>query len=131
MSGFEVAGILLAAIPIVIESLKSANKGKVLFKRQRHVDKLIHALQHQQACLVLTIKALFVRSGVVDFAEDWEKLPSLLQERADIREIMEDFLGTRTFAIYEHSVGQCEKAVSEIAKRIGGVCGGDISRVQS
>ena len=131
MSGFEVAGILLAVIPIVVESLKSANKGAVLFKRQRHVDKLIHALQHQQACLALTIKALFVRSGVADFAEDWEKLPSLLQERADIREIMEDFFESRTFAIYEHSVGQCEKAVSEIANRIGGVCGGDMSRVQS
>ena len=131
MSGIEVAGIVLAVLPIVIDSLKSASKGKVIFGRQRHVDKLIHALLLQQASLALTVKALFVKSGVTGFSEDWRGLPSLLKKHKDIKELVEDFLEPEVFTIYAYSLGECDKAVSEIAKRIGGICGGDLSKVGS
>lgn len=129
MSGIEVAGIVLAVLPIVVEALKSANRGKVAFLRKRHVDKLIHELQEQQACLALTVRALFVKSGVTEFSEDWEKLPGLLRDQDSIREAVEDFLEPRVFEVYNHSLKQCERAVSDIARRIGGVCGGDLTKV--
>jgi hypothetical protein len=129
MSGIEVAGIVLAVLPIVVEALKSANRGKVVFLRKRHVDKLIHQLQEQQACLALTVRALFVKSGVTEFSEDWEKLPGLLRDQDSIREAVEDFLEPRVFEVYNHSLKQCERAVSDIARRIGGVCGGDLTKV--
>ena len=129
MSGIEVAGIVLAVLPIVVEALKSANRGKVVFLRKRHVDKLIHELQEQQACLALTVRALFVKSGVTEFSEDWEKLPGLLRDQDSIREAVEDFLEPRVFEVYNHSLKQCERAVSDIARRIGGVCGGDLTKV--
>jgi hypothetical protein len=129
MSGIEVAGIVLAVLPIVVEALKSANRGKVVFLRKRHVDKLIHELQEQQACLALTVRALFVKSGVTEFSEDWEKLPGLLRDRDNIREAVENFLEPKVFEVYNHSLKQCERAVSDIARRIGGVCGGDLTKV--
>jgi hypothetical protein len=129
MAGFEVAGILLAALPIVVEGLKSANRGKVVFRRKRHVDKLIHELQEQQACLALTVRALFVKFGVTEFSEDWEELPCLLRDRHNIGEAVEDFLEPKVFEVYDHSLKQCERVVSEIARRIGGVCGGDLTKV--
>jgi hypothetical protein len=129
MSGFEVAGILLAVLPIVVQALQSASKGRVVFGRKRHIDKLIHELQEQQACLALTVRALFVKSGVTEFSEDWEELPGLLRNRYNIREAVEDFLEPKVFEVYEHSLKQCERAVSEIARRIGGVCGGDLTKV--
>jgi hypothetical protein len=129
MSGIEVAGIVLAVLPIVVEALKSANSGKVVFLRKRHVDKLIHELQEQQACLALTVRALFVKSGVTEFSEDWEKLPGLLRDRDNIREAVENFLEPKVFEVYNHSLKQCERAVSDIARRIGGVCGGDLTKV--
>jgi hypothetical protein len=129
MSGIEAAGILLAVLPIVVEGLKSANRGKVIFARKRHVDKLIHELQEQQACLALTVRALFVKSGFTEVSEDWEKLPGLLRDRHNIREAIEDFLEPKVFNIYEYSLKQCERAVSDIARRIGGVCGGDLTKV--
>jgi len=129
MSGIEVAGIVLAVLPIVVEALKSANRGKVVFLRKRHVDKLIHELQEQQACLALTVRALFVKSGVTEFSEDWEKLPGLLRDRDNIREAVENFLEPKVFEVYNHSLKQCERAVSDIARRIGGVCGGNLTKV--
>lgn len=129
MSGIEVAGIVLAVLPIVVEALKSANRGKVVFLQKRHVNKLIHELQEQQACLALTVRALFVKSGVTEFSEDWEKLPGLLRDRDNIREAVENFLEPKVFEIYNYSLKQCERAVSDIARRIGGVCGGDLTKV--
>src|ERR1700733_13036623 len=123
MSGFEVAGILLAVLPIVVQALQFASKGRVVFGRKRHIDKLI------QACLALTVRALFVKSGITEFSEDWEELPGLLRDRHNIREAVEDFLEPKVFEVYEHSLKQCERAVSEIARRIGGVCGGDLTKV--
>lgn len=129
MSGIEVAGIVLAVIPIVVESLKSASKGKVLSRRQKHVDALIHALVIQEASLSLTVKALFAKSGVTGFSEDWRALTALLKERKDIRELVEGFLEPEVFSVYTYSLGQCDKAVRDIAERIGGICGGDIAKV--
>ena len=123
MSGFEVAGILLAVLPIVVQALQFASKGRVVFGRKRHIDKLI------QACLALTVRALFVKSGITEFSEDWEELPGLLRDQHNIREAVEDFLEPKVFEVYEHSLKQCERAVSEIARRIGGVCGGDLTKV--
>lgn len=129
MTGFEVAGVLLAVLPIVVQALRSANRGKVVFGRKRHIDKLIHELQEQQACLALTVRALFAKSGITHFSEDWEELPRLLRDRHHIREAVEDFLEPKVLEIYEHSLKQCERAVSEIARRIGGICGGDLTKV--
>jgi len=121
MSGIEVAGIVLAVIPMVVSSLKYSQKSTILFKRQRHVDKLIHALLEQEVLLEENIKLLLVKVGVERFPDDSASLARFLGKDV-IDERVEDYLGQHAYSAYKTAVLQCEKAVGRIATRIGGIC---------
>ena len=97
----EVAGIVLGAIPIVITALQcykdTIKLGGRLFKRKKHVEKLIRALTEQKGALEQNLEWL---SKAID--EPWHRIEELDLEDEGIREAMIGHLGSsgsRSFAL--------------------------------
>ncbi|KAK0623846.1 hypothetical protein B0T14DRAFT_517130 [Immersiella caudata] len=60
MSGFEVAGVILGAIPLVIAALEHYKSGKsvasALVQWRGHLDTLIHRLRQQDTLFLLSLR---------------------------------------------------------------------------
>src|SRR5436309_3152896 len=67
MSGFEVIGVVLAVIPLLIialEDYKELNrKREVFFKRSLHIGRMINALTEQQILIEGDVEVLLRNSG--------------------------------------------------------------------
>ena len=79
MSGFEIAGVVLGAIPVVIEALSAYRKGKGFFvtmhKSHGLVDELIHKLKMQQAYFYLDILELLREARVPEILMEGDPTP--------------------------------------------------------
>lgn len=67
MSGIEIIGLVMGAIPLVIEGLKAYQSGlKSIssgFRKRKIVDKLCHKLQFQAHTIELLVAHLLLHSG--------------------------------------------------------------------
>ena len=88
MSGFEVAGIFLGAIPLVISALSEYRQGKGVWASLRKtgglLDDLIHQLKTQRTGFYLDILELLREARVPEVLEDGdpteEKCVDILQD---------------------------------------------------
>lgn len=128
MSGLEVAGVVLGAIPIVIESLSAyrAGKGVLATMRKSHglVDELIHRLEEQRLNFYLDILELLREAKVPEIlAEESDPSPdrciAILQSARTGHEI-EQYLGH----LYHHFLKILrfhEKCLQEIANKLSNI----------
>ncbi|KAK1774721.1 hypothetical protein QBC45DRAFT_457908 [Copromyces sp. CBS 386.78] len=111
MSGFEVVGVVLGALPILI----SAIEGK-----RRYVEKLALALYTHERSLSETVKSILIGSGCKDLLR-LEDDPVGYLEDAAIRDQVLNYLGEEDFdAVSRLILYSCE-TVKRVAMRIAGL----------
>lgn len=123
MSGFEIAGVVLGALPILFEAIdwykNSIHRAGVAFRRRKHVDKLARALLLQKQTLEETVKSIIVASGCEDIwrLED-DPLGYLNDE--NVQSYIGRYLGSNDSAFIE-IIKQSNDVVKEIARNIAGL----------
>ncbi|KIW35146.1 uncharacterized protein PV07_01861 [Cladophialophora immunda] len=126
MSGLEIAGTVLAVIPLLLPALdlykSGLSRASVFFRRRKHVEKLIHALHLQKTLLTENVRTLVIRAGidVDDIPEDPQQLFELLRDDDDLKEKVEAYLGTEANKLYMCAVVACEEVVRNVAAHIEG-----------
>jgi hypothetical protein len=125
MSGVEVAGIVLGVIPLLIAFLDRYKDGlsrtTVLFRRRKHVDKLIHALLEQQVLLEANVKLLLQKIDLDEDPQTTEELLDVLRDPQVVHQV-ESYLGPKAYVSYIRAISECERLVGEVAKNIEGLC---------
>ena len=124
MSGFEVAGIVLGAMPLIVSALESYKTSKKLWARFRktalHIDELIEALAENQALIEASVDFLcqkldadtFLGSDVMDYT-------SRLR-RKDIASDIQSFMGT-LYKPYKTALLRCESTLWKIVNKFDGL----------
>ncbi|KAL9615829.1 MAG: hypothetical protein Q9160_009227 [Pyrenula sp. 1 TL-2023] len=138
MSGLEVVGVILGAIPILVEGLKVYRSGlKTVgrgFRKRKTIEKLSRALLLQQGTLEELLKQVLIKSGhelPADFAFGVNAL-SILSDTS-VQDNIVDYLGTN-FDAFMDTIKECyaifQKLVTKTATMVPSVKGSkDISMI--
>ena len=138
MSGFEVAGAVLGAIPIVITTLQQARQRyqesrrnlQYFRKNAQYINILIDSLEFQKTVIEADLKAL-IRVAAASILDDPASINvsncSQLLDREDVRQGLEDHLGERSEPIRK-TLKRCEKSLKDIVARISECTGAVVSR---
>ncbi|KAK3998115.1 hypothetical protein QBC44DRAFT_375996 [Cladorrhinum sp. PSN332] len=120
MSGFEVAGLVLGAIPILFAAVdfskKNIGRGAIFFRKRRHVEKLALALLSQREHLSEIIQSILVESGCKDLAR-LEEDPVVYLQDDEIQEQVLDYLGEETFTAFSGLILHCHETIKGIAMK--------------
>ena len=132
MSGFEVAGVILGVIPIIITALQqyqTANKKLSYFRHKvLYVDRLIDCLVEQKTLIDNDLCILLRATGVdIGSTEDFNTLVDYGQifQNNDVEQELRDFLGA-TFDPYRNALVRCEEALKRITVKLGGFTTGKL-----
>lgn len=129
MSGMEVAGLILGAVPIMVAALghyKTNHKKSWSFRyKASRIDQLIIALENQKFFLegdleLALLEAGFERYDIVSM--DTSNLQGLLC-RSDVAEELSRSLG-RGFGPYKDTLGRCEASLTKIVQEMKGLVPG-------
>ena len=116
----EVAGVVLGAIPIVIAALQcykdTIKLGGRLFKRKKHVEKLIRALTEQKGALEQNLEWL---SKAID--EPCDRVEELDLENEHVRDAMMGYLGSSGLTSFALALTSAQTTVSNIIRNIKGL----------
>ncbi|KAH7322440.1 hypothetical protein B0I35DRAFT_509797 [Stachybotrys elegans] len=125
MSGFEIAGLVLGVIPIVIEALSAYQAGKGLFAimRKSHglVDELIHKLKTQRLHFYLDILELLREARVPAILMESDPMPDKCVEilqAAETSNVVEQYLGSPFFDNFLEIIGLYEKYLQKITSKL-------------
>ncbi|KAM3468381.1 hypothetical protein MY5147_007999 [Beauveria neobassiana] len=132
MSGFEIAGIVLGAIPIVIEALSAYREGKgflaTIGKSRGLVDELIHKLKTQQTLFYFDIVQLLREARVPEILMEGDPTADecieILQVINTGNEV-EQYLGPRLFDNVLDILGFYEKYLKELTSKLGHIAAKD------
>lgn len=126
MSGLEVVGVVLGAIPLIVAALdryKTTSQRLFLFRhKEPFIDQLIQALNEQrffiETDLLLTLRATHLEEeDITDLI--CKPHPNLFQH-PDISDAVSQYLGDG-YGPYQNAVTKCESALEDIVKDIGGL----------
>lgn len=127
MSGIEVAGLVLGALPLVLKSVDAYRDGfrrfGTTFNKRKHVEKLARALLLQQRTLEELIKSVVLASGCEDvLALDDDPVSYL--KKPDVQEQVEEYLGPKSTSFLVGELEVNSEAVGKVARRISGLVPG-------
>jgi hypothetical protein len=118
VTGVETAGLVLAAIPLLLPLLDVYKNGMkrtgVFFRRKKHIEKLSKALLTQRVLLTENVRTLLLRVEVDDIPEKPVELFELLNGNNEVRERIEHFLGKEAYASYIDAVSSSERVVRRL-----------------
>lgn len=126
MSGFEVTGGILGAIPVIISALEQYKKTRETWRRFRqkalYIDRLIQALEEQKVLIETDLNLLlravgFENDDVVAMGSD--SCHDCLRD-SEIATEIEQYLG-QSYRPYYKALSHYEVALEEIARKIGGL----------
>lgn len=124
----EAAGVVLGAIPIVITALKcykdTIRLGGRLFKRKKHIEKLIRTLNEQKGALEQNLEWLSKAIG-----EPCDRIEELDLEDELVRETMIEYLGSSGSRSFALALKDAQKTVSSIIRNIKGLLPDKIVRM--
>lgn len=115
MSGIEVAGLVLGAVPILIEAIdrykNGINKIRSGFKKRKVIEKLGRALRYQKSIIEAITRNVLVQSGC-DYATkaDDTQLRRLLQD-GQTQDMVNDFLGAANALVFSDALLDCMASV--------------------
>lgn len=125
----EAAGVVLGAIPIVITALQCYKNtftlGSRLFRRKKHVEKLIRTLKQQEFALEQSLEWL---AKAID--EPCDSIEDLDLEDEVVRETMIEYLGVSGSRSYALALKDAQKTVSSIVRNIKGLLPDTIVRTE-
>jgi len=125
MSGFEVVGVVLGALPLIISALEGYRelnrKRDLFFKRDSHIGDLVKRLFEQQILIESELKRL-LRAAGISFSHFQLSTPDscqVLLRRQDVVDDVRDLIGNHYEGFLE-IVKSCEEKLLRIAKSIDG-----------
>ncbi|KAL9073988.1 MAG: hypothetical protein Q9161_002610 [Pseudevernia consocians] len=129
MAGFEIAGLILGAVPLTIAALKQYKTAHEMLRLFNHksvyIDRLIQALEEQKFCLESEFEIVLRAAGFEQrdiSTGSGEYLESILLED-DVAEELSRYLG-RGYDLYRKALVRCETSLGEIVMNIGGLVPG-------
>ncbi|KAL8364656.1 hypothetical protein RB595_003777 [Gaeumannomyces hyphopodioides] len=127
MSGFEVAGLVLGAIPLVISALEHYRAGKgvtsSLVKWRGHLNTLIYRLKLQRTFFYLQILDLLREarvSGIANKGDPTEDECVEILRRVETEAELEEYLGD-LFEMFLEILGRYQKCLRTIASKLGNI----------
>jgi len=130
MSGFEVAGVVLAALSILFAVLDAPIIPRTLmaFRKRAYVAKLARALLLQKQTIAENIKSIASLSGCDNvWLVDDDPFTYLLSKQ--VQEKIRDYLGEENYAALSAVMTDSHDTLERIAGSIEGLLpGGEVSR---
>ncbi len=124
MSGFEVVGIALGILPILLHSVDaykdSLRRVGTTIRKRKHVEKLARALLLQQQILEETVKSVVLACGCENVGA-LEEDPFEYFSNEDVRERVEDYLGPKNSIAFVGLLGANNDIVKKVAENISGL----------
>jgi hypothetical protein len=122
MSGFEIAGVVLGAIPLVISAIEhyesSLDRAKVFFKWQDVLEKARRDLWVQYLSYEMTLRILLVDLASEAEVEELLSEPqSTLWDNPELIQGLRDKLGA-TYKVYVHTIKQMEGCIKTLARHL-------------
>ncbi|CAN9280599.1 unnamed protein product [Alternaria alternata] len=124
MSGIEVAGLVLGALPILVKAVEqyrgTIQAGMRFFKKRIYVEKLALALNFQKGVLTEALRKLLIHSGCSDVAR-LDVAPFEYLGDSQIQKHLHDYLGAEIDAALTTTLQQSLVTVRRIAINISGL----------
>jgi hypothetical protein len=124
MSGIEVAGLILACLPIFIDALHRYRVGlsrvAAGFRKRKYVEKLAHALLLHRQTLEEIIKSVLLSSGCDDPFRFAENALAFLSEDV-VRNEVAEYLGENNNTAFTSALQECHTIVKELAESVAGL----------
>ncbi|KAK3314333.1 hypothetical protein B0H66DRAFT_483219 [Apodospora peruviana] len=124
MTGFEIAGVVLGALPILFSAVdwskRGIGKGAIFFRKRRSVEKLALALLSQRQHLTEIIRSILAGSGCEDLSRLEDDPVEYLMDEA-IQEQVLDYLGEETFAALQGQLDHCHETIKLLAIKVAGL----------
>lgn len=124
-TGVEIAGLVLAVIPLLISAFEHYNDTKGVlqkfFHKSLYIKRLIGSLDEQRVLIENELENILSRAGCRDLAVkvSLSSYHDLLQN-VEVAEGLKETLG-RSYSPYIRALKKCEVSVIEIAKSIKGL----------
>ena len=123
MSGIEIAGLILGAVPLTIAALQHYKKAHEMLGSFKHksmlIDRLLGVLQEQKFCLESESILILRAAGCIINGEDLQA--AFL--RGDIVENLSKYLG-HAYEPYLKALTRCQTSLEDIVRKIGGLVPG-------
>jgi hypothetical protein len=124
MSGLEVAGLVLGALPILFHAIDAAKgsyqRVRVVFRKQIYVSRLARALLLQKQTLTETVSNLAVASGCKNIII-LETDPLGYLEDETVQAELLDYMGTDNTRAFIEAIEGCHEIIRKISKNISGL----------
>jgi len=125
MSGLEVLGVVLGALPILLKSVDAyrggiRRVGAAAFRKRKHVEKLARALLLQQQILEETLTSVVLASGCENVSALHEN-PFGYFSLEEIQEQVVDYLGEKNSMVSVDLVQSSHDTVEKIARNVSGL----------
>ena len=124
MSGFEVLGIALGVLPIVLQSVDvykdSIRRVGTTIRKRKYVEKLARALLLHQQILEETVKSVVLAGGCENISA-LEEDPIGYFNNEDVQERVEDYLGPKNSIAFVGLLHANNDTVKKVAKNISGL----------
>ena len=125
MSGLEIAGVVLGAVPLIVGALEKYKTTKKIWNRARkialHIDELIETLAENQALIETSLELLQKAVDTEDACLDNNAMGYALRlSRKDIAQELQLYMG-KLYKPYEKALLRCEKTLLKIVERIDGL----------
>lgn len=122
MSGIEVAGLVLGAIPLIISAIEhyesSLDRAKVFFKWQDVLEKARRDLWVQYSSYEMTLRILLVDlANEAELEELLSEPQSTLWDNPELIQGLRDKLG-ETYQVYVYTIKQMESCVKTLARHL-------------
>ena len=124
MSGLEVVGVVLGAVPLIITALKgyqNLGKKRDAFKRKSlHLDRMIKALDWQQKLILSDVKIVLRNAGLDEMTIDQEVGNGHYQDlfkRPGIQSAVVSVL-RENYSTYLEIIHQCEITILGVARAV-------------
>lgn len=116
MSGIEVAGLVLGALPVLIEAIDGYKSGiskiKSGFKKRKVIEKLGRALRLQKTIVEAITRNILAQSGCDDAAGATDVQLQILLQDKQIQELVDDFLGAENAQVFLDALLECMADIS-------------------
>ena len=127
MSGFEVVGIALGVLPIVLRSVDvykdSIRRVGTTLRKRKHVEKLARALLLQQQILEETVKSVILACGCENVGA-LEEDPFGYFGDVDLRDRIEDYLGPKNSIAFIGLLTANNNIIQKVAQNLSGLVPG-------
>ena len=125
MSGLEVIGVVLGAVPLIVSALEKYKTTKRIWDRARkialHIDELIEALVENQILIETSLELLHKAVEAEDACSDHHTMDYASKlRRTDIARELQLYMG-KLYQPYERALLRCEETLFKIVRKIDGL----------